>query len=316
MTHSPTRKPSLGSVVATLPFPAPLDFADLKRRVSIGDVLAARGLMSGLRRRGHRLTGACPVHGGDNPTAFDVDLRKNLWNCFTGCGGGGDVIELVRRLDGVSHRDAARWLSQLAPSAPEPVMTPRPRAFRPFEHALYLDPHSSWLASKGILPTTAQAHEAGAWHGGGMLSGCVAVRLHSPSGTPWGYAGRRCDGIGSKWVFPPSFPKSETLYGHHRMSPVCDEVTVVECPWGVMRLAQLGVPAVALLGTSLSATQAGLLATRKRVRLMMDGDAAGRRAAREIAARLQMVTDVVVVELPSGCDPDDLQDAELRRLMA
>src|SRR5512134_3410035 len=85
-----------------LPFPARLDFKEIKRRVSIEDVLAVRGLLGAMRRRGDRITGCCPVHGGDNPMAFVVDRARNVWFCFTGCGRGGDVIELVRLLDGVS----------------------------------------------------------------------------------------------------------------------------------------------------------------------------------------------------------------------
>lgn len=300
----------------TLPFPGRPDFAQIKQRVSILDVLTTRGLLDTLRRRGHRLTGPCPVHGGDNPTAFTVDLTKNVWFCFSGCGSGGDVIELVRRLDRVSHREAAMWLSELAPTSAPVPSTPRRGPFRPFEQTLYLDHDVLWLQSKGILPMTARAYEAGAWGAGGMLAGCIAVRLHSPAGAPWGYAGRRLASGSGKWVFPPSFPKSEMLYGQHRVDPTCDRVVVVECPWGVMRLAQIGLSAVALLGTSLSPTQAALLSARRRVTLMFDGDLAGRRAAREVARRLEAVVDVQIAVLPDGRDPDDLCDDDLRERLA
>jgi DNA primase len=303
----------------TLPFPGRPDFAQLKQQVSILEVLSRRGLTGSLRRRGHRLTGPCPVHGGDNPTAFTVDITKNVWFCFSGCGAGGDVIELVRRLDRVSHREAALWLSALppatAPVAPAPVAASR-GPFRPFEQTLYLDHHAPWLQSKGILPMTARAYEAGGWRAGGMLAGCIAVRLHSPTGSPWGYAGRRLVGPGGKWVFPPSFPKGETLYGQHRVDPACDHVVVVECPWGVMRLAQIGVPAVGLLGTSLSPTQTSLLSARRGITLMFDGDPAGRRAAREVARRLAPAADVKIAALPDGSDPDDLSDDDLRDRLA
>lgn len=301
-----------------MPFPARLDFAEIKRRVSVEDALAARGLLAGLRRRGDRLTGPCPVHGGDNPTAFVVDRRKDVWFCFSGCGRGGDVIELVRRLDGVSHREAAARLAALAPSAapPPPIPPARRSSFRPFERALSLDPHVPWLGAKQISADTARTYEAGAWRGRGMLAGCVAVRLHSPTGAPWGYAGRRVHGEGSKWSFPRAFPKGEVLYGHHRVDPSSSALVVVECPWGVMRLAQIGVAAVALLGTSMSEHQAELLSRREHVTLLLDGDAAGRRAARELARRLELVVDVRIVDLPRGCDPDDLRDEDLAAVLA
>jgi len=62
--------------------PPSLDFRRLKKAVSIEQVLAQRGLLDGLRLRGHRLVGPCPVHGGDNPRAFVVDRHKGLWRCY------------------------------------------------------------------------------------------------------------------------------------------------------------------------------------------------------------------------------------------
>ena len=53
-----------------------LDFDRLKARVSVGEVLSAYGLDAGLVRRGARLRGCCPLHGGDNPTAFSVDDER------------------------------------------------------------------------------------------------------------------------------------------------------------------------------------------------------------------------------------------------
>lgn len=297
-----------------LPFRGWLDFKELKRRVSIEDVLAARNLLGGLRRCGDRLTGPCPLHGGDNPSAFVVDPSKNVWYCFSGCGQGGDVIELVRRLDGVPHHEAASRLAAMSPSArPEPS---RRTAFRPFARSLDLDPDVPWLVAKGISPATARTYEAGAWRGPGMLAGCVAIRLHDLTGAPQGYAGRRmvCT-TGGKWVFPPGFPKSEVLYGYHRVDPLAPQLVVVECPWGVMRLAQLGVPAVALLGTSSSDRQVELLSARPRLTLLFDGDSAGRRGARELATRLELAVDVTIVALPTGCDPDDLSDTDLAKLV-
>ena len=292
-----------------LPFPARLDFGEIKRRVAIEDVLAERGLLGSLRRRGDRLTGCCPVHGGDNATAFVVDRAKNLWYCFSGCGRGGDVIELLRLLDGVSHREAASRLAAM-PRSVLPVPT-QSAGFQPFERTLYLDPDVPWLAEKGISPSTARAYEAGLWRGRGMLAGCVAVRLHTSHGAALGYAGRRLVPDGGKWVFPRSFPKSDVLYDHHRIDPLAPRLVVVECPWGVMRLSQVGVPAVALLGTALSDRQAELLSARHHVVLMFDGDPAGRRGAHEAARRLELAVDVTIVELPKGRDPDDLADADL-----
>ena len=99
--------------------PPRLDFRRLKRRVGIEQLLQANGCLGGMKRQGRRLVGRCPLHGGDNPRAFVADLSKNLWYCFTGCRAGGDVVELARRLLGLSYRETARYLASLAENAPE-----------------------------------------------------------------------------------------------------------------------------------------------------------------------------------------------------
>ena len=100
--------------------PPHLLFRSLKRRVSIEQLLQANGCLAAMKRRGDRLVGPCPLHQGDNPRAFVVSLPKNLWYCFTGCRAGGDVVELARRLLGLSYWETAQYLDSLARNSPLP----------------------------------------------------------------------------------------------------------------------------------------------------------------------------------------------------
>jgi DNA primase len=53
-----------------------------------------------LRRSGDGYRGACPLHGGDNPSAFVIyigDDGRQRWHCYTGCKGGGDALDFVMR---------------------------------------------------------------------------------------------------------------------------------------------------------------------------------------------------------------------------
>jgi len=226
------------------------------------------------------------------------------------------VVELVRRLDGAGYLQAAARLAALAkipaPSPFEPFQE-EPRPFKPYRRRQQLDPHHPFLTAKGIRPETARSREVGAWYGRGMLDGCVAVRLHDPDGAPPGYAGRRlAPGDRGKRVFPPRLPKSRLLYGLHRVRDhPPDSLVLVECPWGVLRLAQVGVPAVALLGVHLSVSHRHLLAGVPRVAVMLDGDPAGRRATTRICSEL----GAEPILLPSGHDPDDLSDDALVRVL-
>jgi DNA primase len=300
--------------------PHHLNFAHLKRRVSIAAVLKTNGVMTKFTTRGDQLFGPCPIHGGDNPNAFVVSLSKNIWHCFTGCNAGGDVIELVRRLYGKDYPQTAAFLSALADTAPtsQPLCSDhyRKKPFTPFTVRLRLNASTPWLHKKRINPATATRFEAGAYHGAGFLSGCIAVRIHDLYGNPIGYAGRRTDACLAKqygkWKFPPSLPKNEILFNFHRIrSGKPKTVVVVECPWGVMRLAQLNIPAVALLGIHLSPIQLDRLKQISHVVLMLDGDDAGRSATVRVRKALEPYTKVKCVSLPSGLDPDDLNDQEL-----
>lgn len=324
-----------------------LDFQTLKRTVAIEQVLAARGLNILFKKRGDRLIGPCPIHGGDNPTAFVVSISENLWHCFSGCQAGGDVVELVRRLDHISYRETAERLASLASSSSlsEPANTPRQDAvsphanqsrhqrlrkrqppsccqpFRPYTRRLDLDPTSSFLRDKGISASTARSFEAGVYSGLGFLQGCVGLRLHDLSGNPLGYAGRRLDSklvtSYGKWKLPRGMPKNQILYGYHRVAGLLDQsLCLVEGPWDVMRLHQIGVPAVAILGAHLSAAQHSVLASASSLVILLDGDLTGRTASLRIKRALSYTTDVHVVNLPDRLDPDDLSDQQLRSLLA
>jgi DNA primase len=297
-----------------------LDILTLKASVSIPALLHARGLLDRMSRRGNRLVGPCPIHHGDNPTAFSVDLQRNLWFCYTGCDTGGDVIDLVRRLDGVGFREALRVLAAVALLPPPPTLWAGPfssHSFRPFTRSLRLQPDHVFLRRKGILPQTAARFEIGAYDGPGWLAGCIGVRLHDPEGHPLGYAGRILDSGSQKWKLPPRFPKAAILYGFHRARHQAHRgLLVVECPWAVLRLAQVDFPAVALLGVHVSDAQRRLLANAHHIVLLLDGDEAGRRGARRIQRDLASTTGVTVLQLPDRTDPDDLTDEALASLVA
>lgn len=304
-------------------------WADLKARVRIPQMLAALGLDSGFRMVGSRWVGPCPIHGGDNRTAFVVHSEKNVWFCFTRCGGG-DSLALAYHLCGQSWPRVARWLAQLVgqiptferPAGVSPRPAPPERPFRPFRAALPLDATHPFFQRLQIAPATLSHFEAGAWHGRGWLEGTVAVRLHDLDGRPLGYAGRRLDPeqierLG-KWKWPPAFPKGRLLYNWHRVRPHLargQDLIVVEGAWSVMKLWQAGFPnAVALCGCAATAEQLSLISRAKRVLLFLDGDDAGR-AGTERLLGANACSNLSVVTCPSGQDPADLSEPTLRDLL-
>ncbi len=93
-------------------------------------------------------------------------------------------------------------------------------------------------------------------------------------------------------------------------------MVLVEGPFDAMRLWQVGLRSVvALLGTGLSPAQRALVLSASKCVVMLDGDDAGRDGARRLASALTP-HPTQVVGLPNGRDPADLNEEELRHLVA
>jgi putative DNA primase/helicase len=108
--NSQPRLPIQGRVIST-------DQIERARSVRIEHEIARRGTT--LRGRTERY-GACPLCGGRD--RFSFNSKKQVWNC-RGCCVGGDVIALVRHLDGCDFQTAVRTLAGERPS-PAPPLTP------------------------------------------------------------------------------------------------------------------------------------------------------------------------------------------------
>lgn len=310
----------------------PSRWKELKAAVRLPRILEAIGHLSQFRVRGRRLIGPCPIHGGDNSHAFVIDQERDLWFCHTRCGVGGDSIRLAWELSGRSWVRTADWLTILA-GQPTPVQAveqitrgarspiPERRPFRPFTRRLQLNPAHPFFRRMGLRVPTLALFEAGGWHGKGFLEGMVAVRLHDLEERPLGYAGRRLDPAQveqyGKWKWPCGYPKGELLYNWHRALPYSEcGLIVVEGAWSVMKLRQAGIKnVVALGGLSVTPVQRTLLSQTKRLLILMDGDAAGEKAAQRMI-RSDLHPKILVVTCPRGRDPAELPETELLQILS
>ena len=93
-----------------------VSFAAIKQGVALEAVLK-RYKVEGLKG-GHkgRYRGRCPIHQGDGIDAFHVDVKRKIFHCFW-CGAGGDLLELVARLERCTVRQAALQLKEWFPNA-------------------------------------------------------------------------------------------------------------------------------------------------------------------------------------------------------
>lgn len=99
-----------------------VDFAEVKRRVGIPEVLTAFGIADRFERKGDKLSGVCPLpqhpHGPyPNPDGFKADLKDGvwLWHCFGDCQRGGDVVELVKFLANLDNSQVRHWFAERYP---------------------------------------------------------------------------------------------------------------------------------------------------------------------------------------------------------
>ncbi len=190
---------------------------------------------------------------------------------------------------------------------------------RPLAFSLKLDPQHPYLASRGVSPELAEAFGLG-YCNRGMFAGMIAIALRNSEGQLIGYLGRwpgePPEGK-ERYKFPTGFKKSRMLY-HLDGVKGCETLVIVEGVWSVLRLHQLGVPAVALLGRDLSPYQEELLVQSgvRRLALMLDGNMPGREATAALLPRLARRFFVRVLDLPDEAQPDTIPEEELRALVA
>ena len=94
-----------------------------KRSVSLADLIRASGVV--LKRTGKdRYAALCPFHADRSPsfTVWDGGTRPH-YHCFA-CGTHGDVLDFLRRHDGLSFRDAVKVLMGNASSYTPKVAAP------------------------------------------------------------------------------------------------------------------------------------------------------------------------------------------------
>lgn len=179
-----------------------IDFAEVKKRVSIADVLSMLGIE--LKKAGNQLRGCCPIHKGDNDRQFVVTPAKNVWYCFGNCDGGGDIIELVSKVKQITQKEAAQTIAlhfKLIDIAKPEKATSSSKAFEPLT---YLDPEHEALKPLGLSADTLRHFEAG-YAPKGIMSGRLAVPIHELDGTLIAYVGVALNGAEPRFKYPKDF---------------------------------------------------------------------------------------------------------------
>ncbi len=310
----------------------PVDLAALKRRHLLAEVVETAGVE--LRGRGRVRQSVCPFHE-EREGSFTVYGDTERWYCF-GCGEGGDVLDFIQRLEGLSLPEAIRRLDAAPPTAvvsarhrrpaPPPVPSRDPAlltaAGRFYGGELRRSREArAYLASRGIRLETAACLGLGYAPGRGLRrflegAGFSEDRLRN-SGlfTERGerFAGMvvipevacgRVRWLAGRAIDPERSPRFQSLpgpkpvLGRGRLGPAPPWAVVAEGVFDWLVLAQWGLPACAALGTQGLERVAAALRGSPRVFLAFDNDEAGREAASRLGGLLG--PRAAALSLPAG----------------
>ena len=220
-----------------------IEFQDLKSTIGIEKIIA--WLAIDLKKTGtHQLRGVCPIHGGSNDRQFVVSTDKNLWHCFGDCNGGGDIIELVARMQKVSQKQAAEMIAAHFMATPSPPV----KKLEPID---YLDPDHASLHALGISKETCLHFKAG-YKNKGLFSGRLAIPIYR-EGELLAYCGRSVKREQDPMLaFPKDFDPASVIFNADNVSGPMIHVT--DDPLRVLVAHQHGVTnAVALLALTANA---------------------------------------------------------------
>jgi DNA primase len=264
-----------------------IDFKAVKAAITMEQLLDHYGLLDRFKRSGDSLSGPCPIHKGSNPTQFRVSVSKNIWNCFSECKHGGNVLDFVARMENESIHAAAlkaiAWFgldpSAMAANSSEEAgdatlarTTPREEKPAPEKPASKAAASTSekttpnaplkfrldklahdhpYLAERGLTPETVIDFGAG-YCGKGMMAERIAIPIHNAEGGVVAYAGRYVGdppGDTPKYKLPQGFRKSLELFNLDRAAkePKEKPFVIVEGFFGCMKLHQHGCRKVVAL---------------------------------------------------------------------
>jgi len=305
-----------------------IDFDAIKRRIPMTVVLEHYRIAN-LRVSGKaHLRGRCPLHGGQGTQTFHVDTAQQVFHCFS-CQAGGSVLDLVMAIEGCGLRQAAERLSlwsHLAATGDEwrletikQTVTKKREGIPRLGFRLRdVDPRHPYLQTRGIEEATAVEFGVGFYSGPGLMHDRLVFPIQDELGQLVGYCGRALDGSEPRYRFPARFPKSQLVFNLHRATAMRrPDVIVVEGFFDCLKVWQAGFRSVvALMGSSLYEEQCRLLIQNFRhIRLMFDGDAAGRRGTSTYTPLLARYCSVEVLALADGVQPDHLRSHSLREIL-
>lgn len=261
----------------------------------------------------------CPFHGNFRTPAGEVNKESGLFFCFS-CQHTADLVELVMYVTKRTYFESVRFIEGKKTSIDfqsdilnKLVVKPE---FVPFDDVMIkrlnlqaLDSPRAMRYFSGRKITEASVKKFSL--GYSDKNDMVTIPVTAPDGMMIGFVGRSVEG--KEFKNTNGLPKSKTLFNLHRVKS-SREVYVVESSFDVIRLDQVGLPAVATLGANVSNKQIELLRQHfNDIYVIADNDEAGGGMASRISERLPGRVSVIQLEKKYK-DIGDMDDESIKNL--
>jgi len=261
----------------------------------------------------------CPFHANNRTPAGEVDKNNGTFFCFS-CQHVADLTELIMHTTGRTYFESIRFIKgkEQEGNLEQEInkqLYKKPD-FVPFDELILKRLNNNLLSSerakdyykyRKITPASWSKFSLGYSEKQDM----VTVPVHSPDGMPLGFVGRSVEG--KEFKNTPGLPKAKTLFNLNRVK-TSDKVYVVESSFDVIRLDQVGFPAVATLGANVSNIQIELLQKYfNNIIVIADNDEAGGNMKNKIIEKLGSRVSVIQLNKEYK-DIGDMDDTSIKEL--
>jgi DNA primase len=261
----------------------------------------------------------CPFHNNSRSPAGEIDKTNGTFFCFS-CHHVASLVEFVMHTSGRSYFESVRFIKS---KETESNLTAQIN-----QQLIVKEDYKQYdeLMIKRLSSQALESPRAMRYYSGRLISEAsvkkfdlgysekqdmVTIPVQSPDGVPVGFVGRSVDGKDFKNT--PGLPKSKILFNLHRVK-ASNRVYVVESSFDAIRLDQVGLPAVATLGSNVSTFQTDLLHKYfNEIMVVADNDEAGGNMLKKLQERLG--SRVVVITLDKQYkDIGDMSDEAIKNL--
>jgi len=286
------------------------------------------------------LVGSCPVHEGDNISAFNINIdpesdHYGIWFCNThSChteSSGQDILGLIHSLmlkeKQTTFKEVISFCYKFLANTPNPrkirrvVHKPNPtvkKITRP-QIRKFLSFPAKYYINRGYLESTLDHFDVGVcYHPKSKMYKRIVFPVYDENDEFMvGCVGRTINDHPHKWKNLPGFNKSNFLYNYGKACPYIEDsraIILVEGQGDVLRCYEAGINnSVGLFGCSLSDLQEFLIQklNPKNIVLALDNDEAGQKGKEKIKSRLENYFNIIDINLPDGKDIGDLSVSEI-----